>query len=152
MSGVRWGPLQVSCMWSCSFPNTVYLRDCLLPTDSSWLSHQILVDSVCEGLHLGSRFCLIGLSVCLSVSERVFSHVWLFATLWTADPQAPLSVGFSRQEYWRRLPFPSPGDLPDPGIKPALPASPALQVDTLWLSCPGSLLCQYHTVFITLTL
>ena len=44
---------------------------------------------------------------------------------------APLSMGFSRQEYWSGLPFPSPGDLPDPGIEPMSPASPALQVDSL---------------------
>ena len=47
-----------------------------------------------------------------------FSHVQLFATLWTVAHQAPLSTGFSRQEYWSGLPFPSPGDLPDPGIEP----------------------------------
>ena len=41
------------------------------------------------------------------------------------DPMAPLSMGFSRQEYWSGLPFPSPGDLPSPGIKPTSPASPA---------------------------
>ena len=47
-----------------------------------------------------------------------FSHVQLFATLWTVAHQAPLSMGFSRQEYWSELPFPSPGDLSNPGIKP----------------------------------
>ena len=46
-------------------------------------------------------------------------------------PQAPLSVGFSRQEYWSELPFPQPGDLPNPGIKPG---SPALQADSFRLS------------------
>ena len=46
-----------------------------------------------------------------------------FVTLWTVTYQAPLSMGFSRQEYWSGLPFPSPGDLPNPGIKPASPAS-----------------------------
>ena len=50
------------------------------------------------------------------------------ATPWTAARQAPLSMGFSRQEYWSGLPFPSPGDLPDPGIEPG---SPALQADSL---------------------
>ena len=50
------------------------------------------------------------------------------ATPWTAALQAPLSMGFSRQEYWSGLPFLSPGDLPDPGIKPR---SPALQADSL---------------------
>ena len=54
------------------------------------------------------------------------SRVWLFATLWTVTHQAPLSVEFSRQEYWSGLPFPSAGDLPDPGIEPM---SPALQAN-----------------------
>ena len=44
------------------------------------------------------------------------------ATPWTIARQAPLSMGFSRQEYWRGLPFPSPGDLPQPGTKPVFPA------------------------------
>ena len=57
---------------------------------------------------------------------QLFSHVWLFVTLWTVPHQAPLSMGFSRQEYWSGLPFPFPGDLPNPGIKPMSPASPAL--------------------------
>ena len=48
-----------------------------------------------------------------------FSHVWLFVTLWTIACQAPLSMGFSRQEYWSKLPFPTPGDLPDPGTEPS---------------------------------
>ena len=56
------------------------------------------------------------------------SCVRLFATPWTAASQAPPSMGFSRQEYWSGLPFPSPGYLPDAGIKPG---SPALQADVL---------------------
>ena len=55
-----------------------------------------------------------------------FSCVQLFAILWTVVYQAPLSMGFSRQEYWGGLLFPNPGDLPDPGIKPMSPVSPAL--------------------------
>ena len=62
------------------------------------------------------------------------SHVWLFATPWTAAYQAPPSMGFSRQEYWSGLPFPSPGDLPNPGIEPR---SPALWADTLPSKPPG---------------
>ena len=46
-----------------------------------------------------------------------FSHAWLFGTPWTVSCQAPLSMGFSRQEYWSVLPFPSPGDFSNPGIK-----------------------------------
>jgi len=56
----------------------------------------------------------------------VLSHVWLFATPWTAASQAPLSMEFSWQEYWSELPMPTPGDLPDPGIKCLSLASPAL--------------------------
>ena len=55
-----------------------------------------------------------------------FSHVQLFATLWTRAHQAPLSMRFSRQEYWNGFPCLPPGDLPHPGIKPASPTSPAL--------------------------
>ena len=59
---------------------------------------------------------------------KMLSRVQLFATPWTAASQAPPSMGFSRQEYWSGLPFPSPGDLPDSGIEPR---SPALQADVL---------------------
>ena len=52
-------------------------------------------------------------------------HVRLFVTPWTVACQAPLSMGFSRQEYWSGLPCPPPGDLPNPGIKPGYPALPA---------------------------
>ena len=54
-----------------------------------------------------------------------FSHVQLFVTLWTVARQAPLSMGFSRHEYWRGLPHPPPGDLPNPGNEPASLTSPA---------------------------
>ena len=65
-----------------------------------------------------------------------WSHVLLFATPWAVAYQAPPSMEFSRQEYWSGLLFPSPGDLPDPGIKPR---SPALQAeDTLPSEPPGS--------------
>ena len=64
----------------------------------------------------------------------MLSHVWLFATPWTVAPQAPLPMWFSRQEYWNGLPFISPGDLPDPGIKPG---SSALQADSLPSELPG---------------
>ena len=59
------------------------------------------------------------LSFCAPVC---FSRVWLFVTPWTAAHQAPLSKGFSRQEYWKGLPFSPPGNLPDPGIEPTSPA------------------------------
>ena len=59
---------------------------------------------------------------------KSLSRVRLFATPWTVAYQAPPSVGFSRQEYWSGLPFPSPGDLPNPGTEPR---SPALEADAL---------------------
>ena len=62
-------------------------------------------------------------SLSLVHSVQLLSQVWLFVTLWSVAHQAPLSTGFPRQEYWSGLPFPSPGDLPDPGIEPASPAS-----------------------------
>ena len=54
--------------------------------------------------------------------KQVLNHVELFVTPWTVVHQAPWSMGFPRQEYWSGLPFPSPGDLPDPGIEPMSPA------------------------------
>ena len=68
------------------------------------------------------------------VKVKSLSCVRLFATLWTITYQAPPSMGFSRQEYWSGLPFPSPGDLPDPGIEPR---SPALQANALTSEPPG---------------
>ena len=61
-------------------------------------------------------------------------HVWLFVTPWTVAYQVPLSMEFSRQEYRNGLPFPLPEGLPDPGIKPTSPVSPALKADSLPLS------------------
>ena len=63
-----------------------------------------------------------------------FSCARLFVTMWTIARQAPLSMGFSRQEYWSGLPCPPPGALPNRGIKPESPEAPALQVDSLLLS------------------
>ena len=60
-----------------------------------------------------------------------FRHPCLCVTLWTVANQAPLSMGLPRQEYWSRLPFPSPGDLPNPENKPPSPGSLALHVDSL---------------------
>ena len=66
-----------------------------------------------------------------------FSYAQLFATLWTVAHQAPLSIGFSRQEYWSRLPCPPLGDLPNTGIEPTSPVSPTLQADSLPTEPPG---------------
>ena len=68
----------------------------------------------------------------------LFSHVWLFVSLWTIARQAPVSMGFSRQEYGSGLPCSPPGHLPDPGIEPVSLMAPALHVDSLPLSHWGS--------------
>ena len=62
----------------------------------------------------------------LYIYAQSLSCTRLFATLWTVARQAPLSIGFSRQEYWSGLPSSPPGDLPNPGIEPESPESPAL--------------------------
>ena len=76
------------------------------------------------------------------VKVKSLSHVRLFAIPWTVVYQASLSMGFSRQEYWSGLPFPSPGDLSDPGIKLR---SPALQADALPCEPPGKPLSKNIT-------
>ena len=70
----------------------------------------------------------------VKVKVKSLSRVQLFATPWTVVYQAPLSMGFSRQEYWSGLPFPSPGDLRNPGIEPG---SPALEANALTSEPPG---------------
>ena len=70
---------------------------------------------------------------------QLLSRVQLFATPWTVALQGPLSMEFSRQEYWSRLPFPFPGDLPDPGIKTVCLVSPALPSGFFTTEPPGKL-------------
>ena len=79
----------------------------------------------CNLVHLGYAYlcrdhCLRRVVRC--DGEKPLSRVRLFATPWTVAYQALPSMGFSRQEYWSGLPFPSPGDLPNPGIEPGSPA------------------------------
>ena len=69
---------------------------------------------------------------------QLLSRVRLFVTLWPVAHQAPLSLEFSRQEYWSGFPCPPPGDLPNPGIEPMFLKSPALQADSLPLPPPGN--------------
>ena len=88
--------------------------------------------------------------ICVYLSHSV---IHLFVTSWTVAHQAPLSMGFSRQEYCNELPFPSPGDLPDPGIEPG---SPTFQADSLPSEPPGKphiyvcvCICVYIYIYIT---
>ena len=104
----------------------------------SILISQFIPPLFCMDIHVRS----LGLSVYFCFANACmlscFSRVWLFTILWSAACQAPLSMGFSRQEYWSRLPCSFPGDLPDPGIEPLSPMAPELQVDSLPLSHWGS--------------
>ena len=78
----------------------------------------------------------------------VLSRVQLFAILWTVARQVPLSMGFSRQEYWSGLPFPPSEDLPDPGIEPKSSASPAVAGRFFTTEPPGKpIVCTYHISF-----
>ena len=76
-----------------------------------------------------------------------FSHVQLFATLWTIALQAPLSMELSRQEYWSGWPSRPPGFLPNPGIKPVSHVSPALQADSLLAEPPEKFITIHHSGF-----
>ena len=70
-------------------------------------------------------------------SATMFSRVQLFATPWTVVPQASLSMGFPRQDYWSGLPFPHLGHLPDPGIEPASSTFPAWEGGFFTTESPG---------------
>ena len=86
-------------------------------------------------LYSSTLFIHLYIIVCVYQS---LSPVCPFAIQWTAVSQAPLCMGFPRQMNWSGLPFPSPGDLPDPGIKPMPLTSPAVQEGSLSLSHLGS--------------
>ena len=87
------------------------------------------------------RMFLLLFYFCVHVCSVVFDSLRPYVA-----HQSPLSMGFSRQEYWSGLPCPPPGNLPDPGIKPLSPASPALQADSLTLSHWG-LFYFFFTIF-----
>ena len=90
---------------------------CRLPLQVSWVKPDTVIHPTQACFpQAHARACMLS----------HFSRVQLFVTPWTIAHQAPLSVGFSRQEYLSGLPFPSPGDLPNPGMEPTSPASPAL--------------------------
>ena len=104
-------------------------------------------------IHNRSLSCGCFICVCVCVL-RCFSRVHLFVTLWTAARQAPLPMGFSRQEYWSGLACPPPGDLSNPGIEPKCAASPALQAESLLLSHWDALyiMCRYYSQIPNLSL
>ena len=103
----------------------------------AWSFHQLLWPGPMDPTSAHGVFSLVELCVCVCVC--VLSGVQFSVIPWTVAHQAPLSMGFPRQEYWSGLPCPPPGDLLDPGIKSMSPKSPALQVDSLPLRHVGSL-------------
>ena len=80
-----------------------------------------------------------------------FSHVWFYVTSWAVACQPPLSMGSSRQEYWSGLPYPSPGDLPNPGIKPESRTLPALVEGFFTTSATWEALFNYKHQYSILT-
>ena len=103
----------------------------------SWIWLKRPSVSACSHTHTESNKKTIYRSMWKWKSSSL-SRVQLFVTPWTVAHQAPVSLGFSRQEYWSGLPCPPLGDLPNPGIEPTFPVSPALQMDSLPLSLWGS--------------
>ena len=108
------------------------------------------IPGLCQGRVMGSaltsvvplcELCIYVCELCVCVCARTHTRAYsvaqscpLFATPWTVAHQAPLSIGFSRQEYWSGLPCPPPGDIPNPGIEPR---SPTLQAESLLSETPG---------------
>ena len=116
---------------------------CILLVLLDFVFHILLFNSLASCIQPACFSCVFPVFFRMGKSPRVLrcakalSHGWLFVTPHTVARQAPLSMGFSRQEYWGGLPFPSAGDLPDPGIEPVSPVSPALQADSLPTEPPG---------------
>ena len=109
-------------------------------TKGVWVQINILF-SYCK-LRSVSSWCFESCRL-ICVCAQSLTGVWLFATPWTVAHQAPLSMGFQRQEYRSGLPFLSPGDLLNPGIKPR---SPALQADALLSESPVRICLWNHLV------
>ena len=122
--------------------NFYWKRICM--SDCSWEVWGCVLDKyffcACVMLHLKYCICAYSIHAYMNLAYVMLSHfscVQLFATLWTVACQAPLSVGFCRQEYGRGLPCPPPGDLPNPGIEIVSPMSPALAGGFFTTRAPG---------------
>ena len=137
----RWILYQLSYQGSPLMHQIPYLN---LPSDTVWISFP-------NGLPLNESsfciyFCTLTYSQYIQILHAcsVISVMSNSGTLWTVARQAPLSMGFSRQEYWSGLPCSPPGNLPDPRIEPGPPASLALQEDSLLLSHQESPIYNFH--------
>ena len=103
------------------------------------MGHLLQLMNSIDAKLLTEVYTVFSLETGMKVKVKSLNHVRLFATPWTIAYQAPLSVGFSRQEYWSGLPFPSPGGLPNPGIEPGYPT---LQTGSLPSEPSGKLVYQ----------
>ena len=133
--GGHGNPLQYSCLehpmdrgawWATVYGVAKSLAQLKWLSTHTWMYDICRVLCVCEKWSWQPFVFYFSIYPCVCLSP--LSRVWFFVNPWTLAHQAPLSMGCSRQEYWSGLPFPSPGDLPDPGIEPR---SPALQADSL---------------------
>ena len=114
-----WIQLHTNCIFNLLVPSWVVASHLIVIFQSCSWSHHAALDSL-QGKTASTHLHLSSSLVVVVVSS--FSHIWLFATPRTVARQAPLSLGFLRQEYWSELSFPSPGDLPQPGTEPTSPA------------------------------
>ena len=117
--------------WGVSTQTSNYLITTRCPT-LQLNSDTILLDIISSSIGQALTY------KCACMHAQLLGCVWLFATLWTVASQAPLFMGFSRQEYWSGLPFLPPVDLPDLGIETATPVSPVLVGGFFTLSHLGS--------------
>ena len=108
--------IAIPCSKGSSWPRDQTWVSCPTGDSDTALTDSLLSEPLGKQVSIGVHACILS----------CFSCVQHFVTLWTIAHQAPLSLGFSRQEYWSGLPFPSPGDLPNPGIEPTPLMSPTL--------------------------
>ena len=129
--------------WSTLCDLSVFISSSVGPRGSSPISTMGRLMCPAQSVNSPSLFppweTQLPVFMCVCVCVCMLSRVWLFATLWTVVPQASLFKSFSRQEYWSGLPCPPPGELPDSGIEPASPASPALAGRFFTTVSPGKL-------------
>ena len=116
----------------------------MIPLLGIYLDKAIILKDTCTPIFTAALFTIAKTWKQPKVKVKLLSPVQLFATPWTVAYQALLSMGFSRQEYWSRLPFPSPGDFPDPGIQPG---SPTLEADALTSEPPGKPKYSFEPLF-----
>ena len=128
--------LYLSVLVSPELPESGLLFDTNLRIFCHCFKYYFLFLSFTSGILITCMLYLLRCSTVLTCVLSCFSHVWLCATLWTISCQAPLSMEFSRQGYWSGLPFPTPGEFPDPEIKCG---SPKLRAESLPSETPGKI-------------